>query len=97
MSKQAWRTEHIACKHVNVSGLLNPVRRVIDNRVDVLVNRHYLAGHGLAVVVEQVPLLLAILGLDIRGLSRLSAVQRDLYVGRLAKTEETLHGRIRKH
>lgn len=50
----------------------------------------YLAGHGLAVVVQQVSLFLAILGFDVGGLSRLSAVQRDLYIGGLAETEETL-------
>ena len=53
-------------------------------------SRPYLAGHGFSVVIQQVSFLLAVLGFDVRGLSRFSAVQRDLYIGRLAKTEETL-------
>lgn len=40
------------------------------------------------------PLFLAILGLDIRGLPCLSAIQGDLYIGGLAETEEALRRRI---
>ena len=69
---------------------------MINNQVDVPRSGSYLAGHGLAVVVKQVPLLLAILGLDVRSFSRLSAVQRDLYVGGLTETKETLRKKIQK-
>lgn len=56
----------------------------------------YLARYGLAVVVQQVPLLLAVLGFDVGGLPCFGAVQHNLYVGGLAETEETLRQETRK-
>lgn len=50
----------------------------------------YLSRDGLAVIVEIVSLLFAILGLDFGHFPRFSSIENDVDVGRLAKSEKTL-------
>lgn len=75
-------SDSIICKSATIDG---------DSiLISIPESRSYLAGHGFSIVIQQVSFFLAILGFDVRGLPRFSAVQRDLYIGGLAKTEETL-------
>lgn len=53
----------------------------------------YFARNSLAVVIQQVALFFAILGLDVCRSPRVLAVKNDLNISRIAESKETLQDR----